>query len=193
MNIIKDKFSVVHYNVQSITNKIDILESELRNFDIKCLTETWLDERTSNDTISLKVYNLYRRDRVGDNHGGICEYAKQNVHSRRRQDIELANIECQWIEVSTHNKKIILGTFYRPPNSTQDVLTSIEDLISLAYDTNIQNILITGDFNLDVLKSSSNKKVFDLCQHFSLYQLINEPTHHTETSSSIVDLFLHLI
>ena len=88
-----------------------------------------------------------------------------------------------------NNKKILLGTFYRPPNSTQDVLTSIENSISLAYDTNIQNILITGDFNLDVLKSSSNKKVFDLCKHFSLYQLINEPTHHTESSSSIIDLF----
>ena len=111
LNIIKDKFSVVHYNVQSITYKINILESELSNFDIICLTETWLDERTTNDTISLNDYNLYRRDRVGDNHGGICVYAKQNVHSRRRQDIELPNIEYLWIEVSTHNKKILLGTF----------------------------------------------------------------------------------
>ena len=85
-------------------------------------------------------------------------------------------------------KKNLLSTFYRPPNSTQDVLTSIEDSISLAYDTNIQNILITGDFHLGVLKSLFNKKVFDLCQHFSLHQLINEPTHHTESSSSITDL-----
>ena len=69
LNIIKDKFSVVHYNVQSISNKIDILESELRNFDIICLTETWPDERALNDTISLNEYNVYRRDRVGDNHG----------------------------------------------------------------------------------------------------------------------------
>ncbi|MES9994358.1 MAG: reverse transcriptase family protein [Candidatus Thiodiazotropha sp.] len=189
IDMIKDKFSVVHYNVQSISNKIDILESELSNFDIICLTETWLDGRTSNDTISLKEYNLYRRDRVGDNHGGICVYVKQNVHSRRRHDIELPNIECVWVEVSTHNKKILLGTFYRPPNSTQDVLSSIEDSISLAYDTNIQNILINGDFNLDILKSACNRKVFDLCQHFSLNQFINEPTHYTESSSSIIDLF----
>ena len=87
-------------------------------------------------------------------------------------------------------KKNLLGTFYRPPNSTQDVLTSIEDSISLAYDTNIQNVLITGGFNLDVLKSPFNKKVFDLCQHFSLHQLINEPTRHTESSSSVIDLHL---
>ena len=36
LNMIKDKFSVVHYNVQSILNKVDIIESELSNFDIIC-------------------------------------------------------------------------------------------------------------------------------------------------------------
>ena len=45
--IIQDKFSIVHYNVQSIANKIDIIESELRNFDVICISETWLDARTS--------------------------------------------------------------------------------------------------------------------------------------------------
>ena len=190
LSMIKNKFSVVHYNVQSISDKLDIIESEFCNFDIICLTETWLDQRTSNNTISLNDYNLYRRDRVGDNHGGVCVYVKQNIYSRRRSDIERPNIECVWIEVSVHNKKLLLGTFYRPPNSPQEVLSSIEDSISLAFDTNIQHILITGDFNLDILKQPFNKKVLDLCQHFSLDQLINEPTHYTESSSSIIDLFL---
>ena len=36
-NIIKDKFSIVHYNVQSISNKIDLLESELMNFALYVL------------------------------------------------------------------------------------------------------------------------------------------------------------
>ena len=40
---IKDNFSVVHYNVQSILNKLDIIETELRNFDVISIIETWLD------------------------------------------------------------------------------------------------------------------------------------------------------
>ena len=60
-------------------------------------------------------------------------YAKQNIYSRRRYDIERPNIECVWIEVSVHNKKILIGTFYRPPNSAQELLSSIEDSISLAH------------------------------------------------------------
>ena len=73
-----------------LTNKLDtcIIESELCNFDIICLTETWLDDRTPNNNLSLTQYNLYRRYRVGDNHGGICMYVKQNIYSRRRQDLK---------------------------------------------------------------------------------------------------------
>ena len=59
----------------------------------------------------------YGRDRQGDNHGGICVYVKENVHAKRRVDLELQNIECLWIEVSSNRNKLMIGTFYRPPNS----------------------------------------------------------------------------
>ena len=64
-------------------------------------------------------------------------------------------------------------------------MTSIEDSIGLAFDTNVQNILTTGDFNLDLLKDTSKGKIADLYQHFNLKHLINDPTNFTETSSSI--------
>ena len=99
--------------------------------------------------------------------------------SKRRQDLELPNIECLWVEISIKNKIQLIGTFYRPPNSTNAILSAIEDSIGLAFDTNISNILITGDFNLDIL-----------CQQFNFEQIINEPTHFTENSSSLIDLIL---
>ena len=37
---INNKFSIVHYNIQSLSNKLDIIESELRDSDVMCLTET---------------------------------------------------------------------------------------------------------------------------------------------------------
>lgn len=188
--VIKGKFSIVHYNVQSVSSKIDLIESELHNFDIVCLTETWLDGRTSDNDILLNGFNLYRRDRGGDSYGGVCVYVKQNIFSRRRYDLELPAVECVWLEVLTHHKKYLIGTFYRPPNSINAYFSAIEDSISLAFDTNIQDILITGDFNLDISKQASNKKISDICQHFNLKQLILEPTHYTETSSSVIDLFL---
>ena len=88
----KCKFFIGFNNTQSITKKVDLIESELGMFDIISLTETWLDHRTSNDDLNINGFNLYRRDRPGDNHGGICIYAKQKIYSRRRIDLELPNI-----------------------------------------------------------------------------------------------------
>ena len=110
------------------------------------------------------------------------------IHSRRRTDLELPNIECIWVEVNFHNKNILLGTFSRPPTSSAQTLSYIEDSISLAIDSNIKDIFITGDFNLDMIKATTNKKNNNICQYFNFYQLIEEPNHFTETSSSIIDL-----
>ena len=98
----------------------------------------------------------------------------------KRHDLELPNIECLWVEISIKNKIQLIGTFYRPPNSTNAILSTIEDSIGLAFDANISNILITGDFNLNILKDNSSRKVRDICQQFNFQQIINEPTHFTE-------------
>ena len=118
----------------------------------------------------------------------LCVYVRNNVFSKRRHDLELPNIECLWEKFLSKRK--LIGTFYRPPNLTNAILSSIEDSIGLAFETNISNILITNDFNLNILKDNSSRKVRDLCQQFNFEQIINEPTHFMENSSSLIDLIL---
>ena len=55
-------------------NKIDLIQSELSNFDVICITESWLDGRTADDDIKMENFKLFRRDRPGDHHGGICVF-----------------------------------------------------------------------------------------------------------------------
>ena len=83
--------------------------------------------------------------------------------------------------------RILFGLFYRPPNSAL-YLSAIEDSIFLALDTQISNIIVTGDFNLNVLNPHTSNKISDICTQFSLYQTITEPTHFTEHSSSLIDV-----
>ena len=81
--LIKDKFSVIHYNVQSLSNKVESLESELFNFQILCLTETWLNQTVTDDDNKFSGYNPpFRRDRQGDSHGGICVYVNENLSAK---------------------------------------------------------------------------------------------------------------
>jgi hypothetical protein len=90
-----------------------------------------------------------------------------------------------------HNHSILIGTFNRPcrpPNSSVDYFTRIEDAIGLAVDSGISDIIVTGDFNLNILQHSTAQTISNLFQQFSISQLIDEPTHFTETSSSVIDL-----
>ena len=69
-------------------------------------------------------------------------------------------------------------------------MLSIETSIGLAFDTTINDVIVVGDYNLDMLKLTSSRKIETLCQMYNLSDIISEPTHFTESSSSLIDLFL---
>ena len=50
-------FSFVHYNVQSALPKIDLLSSELSNFDVISLTETWLSDNINSQDINITGFH----------------------------------------------------------------------------------------------------------------------------------------
>ena len=128
------------------------------------LTETWLHQSNLDSDIKFQGYKSpVRHDRQADAHGGVAVYVKGMFHSRQRNDLELRNVECVWVEILIKNKPVLIGTFYRPPNSNALVLSDIETSIDLAHDTGIKDIIITGDFNLDLLKQNTRKKIDDIC------------------------------
>ena len=111
-----------------------------------------------NDDFMIQSFNKpERKDRPGDSHGGVMLYVKEGIHYKRRYDLELRNIENIWIEVANSHKRVLIGLFYRPPNSDAAYLSSIEDSVGLATDTGISDI-ITGDFNLNVNNHNTLKK-----------------------------------
>ena len=78
--------------------------------------------------------------------------------------------------------------FYRPPNSDAAYLSSIEDSIGFAADSGISEIIVTGDFNLNLFNPATSRKIHLL--YYSLFQSIDKPTHFAENSSSLIDLLL---
>ncbi|MEW8547700.1 MAG: reverse transcriptase domain-containing protein, partial [Candidatus Thiodiazotropha sp.] len=177
--------------MQSIFPKLDILFAELYEFDILAFSETWLSTAVTTDDLLLQSYQVpERKDRTGDNHGGVMLYVKEPIYYKRRNDLEPVGIECIWIELTLKHKHVLFGLFYRPPNSESAYFTSIEDSIHLAIDTGISAIIVTGDFNYNMLSGQLSAKIKNLCEEFSLTQTINQPTHYTENSSSILDIIL---
>ena len=119
--------SFVHYNVQSIFSKLEILQAELSEFDILAFTETWLSPSIDTNELLLHSFNTpERKDRTGDNHGGVIIYVKDSLYYKRREDLEPRNIESILLELTNNRKHVLFGLFYCPPQT----LTLIIFLIS---------------------------------------------------------------
>ncbi|CAC5379801.1 unnamed protein product [Mytilus coruscus] len=153
------------------------------------IRDTW----TVNGKIFVKdnIEQPFRRDRGPQKTGGgVVVYVKNNLVAHRRQEIEMDNLESVWLELKLHGKKSSLWDFLYPPNCEQDIWVKLENSLDMALnDNHVDYIMITGDFN-DNQINCANSKIRPLLTQFSLNQLIDEPTHFTEQSSSLLDLFM---
>ena len=67
--------STVHYNVQSLANKVDVLISECSYFDLVSFPETWLDNSVSTQDLLFPTFHPpERKDRLSDRYGGVILY-----------------------------------------------------------------------------------------------------------------------
>ena len=93
--------SFVHYNVQNLRLKLDLIAAELCDFDILAFSEIWLNPSVSTTDLYIQSYREpERKDRIWDSHGGVVLYVKNTLYYRRRADLELRGIECIWIELT---------------------------------------------------------------------------------------------
>ncbi|CAC5418458.1 unnamed protein product [Mytilus coruscus] len=151
-----------------IFKELELIQAEYSDFDILAFSETWLNNNHTDESIKILNYqNPFRRDRGPHKAGGgIIVYVKNYIHVQRRTDIESANLEAIWLELKFKDKKALLGTFYIPPNSGSDIWEKIEYSLDMASNDNTINYIMATT------------------------QMKDEPTHFTESSSSLLDLFI---
>ena len=185
----RDKLCIMHSNVQSLKNKVSLLEAESNDFDIITLSETWLTNLISTDSISIPNFHPPTRlDRPNDPHGGVAIYVRNYLYCKHRPDLHVDGLEAVWVETKLNQKSILIGSFYRPPNS----LIHYWDLIGESF-RKVNNtalpFLVLGDFNTDFLNNPS-VHLRNIIQLNSLHQLTSEPTRITATSSTCLDLII---
>ena len=83
---------------------------------------------------------------------------------------------------------MLIGGFYRPPNSSNEYFNLITENVDRAYNTNIADTTVTFDLNFNI--NSNNNKMVELIKQYNLKQPITEVTHFTENSASLIDLIL---
>ena len=88
---------------------------------------------------------------------------------------------------------------YSSPSQSQDQLESFKENLELNFESAVQNnpflVVHLGDFNAKSsnwckkhITAGEGKVIENRSSQFALHQVINEPTHILETSSSCIDL-----
>ena len=190
----RNDISVIQMNVRGLLNKQDQIKELLRTSrsDIVLMCETWLNSSTEKlvDIPGYKLINKNRIDRIG---GGVCILIKQDLRSRKRDDlcVETQLLEHHVVEVKTDTKNILFVAGYRPPNSNvKTLLKEYNNLLVSLRKCRHHELVIGIDHNLDLLKTHSHSQTSEFLElnlTNDLTPCITKPTHVTHKSATLID------
>ena len=192
LNNHRKHFSVAHLNTQSMTSTFTEFEAMLsqHQFDLITMSETWLKEnKTLLNHLEIDGYKKDFRNRDAKRGGGVGFYMKSDIKYKDRNDIQALDqtIEHQWLEFTgkTMLSNILIGIVYQPSSKTRekiDWLDKFETLLAQITLIHQGPIMITGDFNIDLLKESQEREAYqDILATFNLTQHITKPTRKSKT------------
>ena len=162
--------------------------------------ETYLDSSILHNDSNLEIpgYNLVRSDDLSNKkRGGACIYYKSYL-PLRIIDINYLNT-CVRFKLMVGDKLCYFITLYRSPSQSQDRFESFKENFELYLESAVQNnsflVVLLGDFNVksgnwykNDITTSEGKAIENIPSQFALHQVIHEPTHILESSSSCIDL-----
>ena len=78
------------------------------------ISESWLDNKITDNEIHIDGFCTLRKDRNREG-GGVCTFIRNDIAFRSREDFAHDSLEATWFELLLpKSKPIIVGTVYRP-------------------------------------------------------------------------------
>nr|CAH7734724.1 unnamed protein product [Callosobruchus chinensis] len=145
----------------------------------------------TSDVLYIEGYSLIRKDREVGRGGGVLIYIKDSL---KYQAIDVSgNIEQLFVKINCRDYNFVLGVAYKPPTvNYKYFIDSLEVSFTIAS-THSENILFLGDVNINFLSADSvaTKYFNSMLTSLGLNQLVSEPTHITDHSTSLIDIVLY--
>ena len=178
--------SICHWNLNGISThnyvKLSMLEAynALHDYDIICISETFLNSFHLNNHPSLKLkgYELIRSDHPSNTkRGGVCLYYKDHLPVKLRTNITTLSKSIV-VELKTKKHKCFITCLYRSPSQSNDDFSNFCDDLELTLSNLNQEtplcIVVLGDFNARIKKrlvtDKDNGPGVELDKLFSLAQ-----------------------
>ena len=190
-NILKEgTLNIMHHNARSILSegRMDDYEhlfgSINNSFHVLAFTESWL-KQDNFETVKFNGYNschMIRPINMIDNDnsqgGGISVFVQEHISFKVRDDLNviLPFIETLFIEFIVNDKKYMLGTVYRRPNTNSNTFIDYLDGLIEPFKSSYE-IIIMGDFNICMLQDNNISRYFvDRMHSNALFPTILEAT-----------------
>ena len=137
--------------------------------DIICVNETWLNNNVFNYELLNDDYIIFRKDRESRRAGGVLIAIRESSFTSVHQYIPETNPNEQFeiaaaVVTTPQQKKMLVCSCYRPPDSTSNWIDSFNTYISRACDL-FDNVIICGDFNLPDISWDNNSIAHDTNNH----------------------------
>lgn len=190
-------FNFGHLNIQGICGrdmtKFDELKCLLRdqanrNLHILGISETKLKDNKMTNAFKIDGFQKpFRKDNHLNGGGGLMVYVRNGINVKRREDLEINDISCIWLEVMQEKgKPFLIGNIYRPPDSRIEFNDRFEDFIDNVFKENKEIILI-GDFNKNLMADNVDREWLNFTLTLGLTQFVSNPTRVTPNTSTLID------
>lgn len=177
-----------HVNARSFLPNFNSFLSyvEVKQLDIVGVTESWLHGGTDGSDVRIVGYNLVRCDR--NNRGG---YNKRNIKYTVliRRSIEYC--ECIWLKLQFGKDNLLaMCIVYRPPNTDFSVFVDHYEDKLIECSSEFNKVICMGDINVNMFEFESRNTLLlnSAAETFGTKQIINETTHITDASITLIDL-----
>ena len=101
------------------------------------------------------------------------------------------HVLCLYHIFKTNNDCILVGVIYRPPDTDKILyIDKLNEIINSFQFNRYKYIIISGDFNYDLLNYANDlhtQTFLDTLASYSLIPLITKPTRITDTSATLLD------
>lgn len=181
---------VAQLNVRSLLPHFGALTQLVyaNNFDIICLTETWLNDNVPIDVVQIPGYHMFREDRLGNlRGGGVAIYVSSHLKFKVNK-FEISNeylFEAIFLKLTCNNQSIALGTIYRPPNTNINMCVEQLDEVLSSIMPLVEHTVILGDVNINLF--NLNNPLSKCCDAYGLTQIIDEATRITQNTQTLID------
>ena len=202
----QNQLTILSLNCQSINAKFEQLKIYIEKYNshcsnntihVICLQETWLTAESDLSLLQLNGYNLISTPRSCSAHSGLAIYLAEHL-SYEVIDVTSSDIwdgQFMKIYVDVNNEKhLVIGNIYHPPRPAVDNIMQFNREISstLSQFRNEKHVLLTGDFNINLLRSSENSHIDDFLENMitnSYIPKITVPTRLTQCNGTLIDNF----